>query len=75
MEDAGVDFDFFDAGAVELAEGRDDAGLFTGAGGAVYEEVGEVAGVGLGGVRWEVCSEVENIREPLTWRTVHRAIV
>jgi hypothetical protein len=48
LEDAGVDFDLFDAGAVEGAEGAEDAGLFAGAGGAVEEEVGEVGGCGLG---------------------------
>ncbi len=47
LKDAGVDFDFFDTGAVEGAEGGDDAGFFAGAGGAVDEEVREVGGLGL----------------------------
>lgn len=47
LEDARVDFDLLDAGAVEGAEGGDHAGFFAGAGGAVDEEVGEVGGLGL----------------------------
>ena len=47
MEDAGVYFDLFDARAVEFFEGRDDASLLAGAGGSVYEEVREVAALGL----------------------------
>ena len=31
LEDPGVDFDLFDAGAVQGAEGGDDAGFFAGA--------------------------------------------
>lgn len=42
-KDARVDFDLFDAGTIEGFEGRDDAGFFAGAGGAVNEEVGEIA--------------------------------
>lgn len=51
LEDARVDFDLFDAGAVELLEGGDDTGLFAGAGRTVDQQVGEVAGLGLGGGR------------------------
>lgn len=35
LEDARVDLDLFDAGAVQFAQGGDDAGLFAGAGGSV----------------------------------------
>jgi hypothetical protein len=47
LEDARVDFDLFDAWAVELFERGDDAGLLAGTRGAVDEEVGEVAALGL----------------------------
>lgn len=47
LEDAGVDLDFLDACAVEFFEGCYDACLFAGARGAVEEEVGEVAALGL----------------------------
>lgn len=46
-EDTRVNADFLSAGAVELFEGRDDAGLFAGTGRTVDKEVREVAGVGL----------------------------
>jgi hypothetical protein len=49
LEDSRVDFDFLDAGPVELLEGCDNAGFLTGARGAVDEEVWEVAGLCL---RW-----------------------
>ena len=42
LEDSGVDLDLFDAGAVEGAQGGEDAGLFACAGRAEEEEVGEV---------------------------------
>ena len=58
LEDAGVDFDLLDAGAVEGAEGGDDAGLLAGAGRAVHEEVREVGGLGLEGAVCTVVSEV-----------------
>lgn len=47
LEDARVDLDFLDAGAVELFEGCDDAGFLAGARGAVDEEVWEVAALCL----------------------------
>lgn len=47
LEDAGVDFYLFDSGAVEFFEGGDDAGLFSCAGGAIDEEMGEIAVLGL----------------------------
>lgn len=50
LEDARVDLDLFNAGTVELLEGGDDTGLFAGAGRAVDQQVGEVAGLGLGGL-------------------------
>lgn len=49
LEDASVDFNFFDARAVEFFESRDDAGFFASTGRAVDEEVWEVAGLCL---RW-----------------------
>jgi hypothetical protein len=65
LEDARVDFDLFDARAVELFERGDDAGLLAGAGGSVDEEVGEVAALGLDVV--SECTEDEcgsDLREP-----------
>lgn len=47
LENAGVNFDLFDAGAVELPEGGEDAGFLAGAGGTVDEEVREVAALCL----------------------------
>lgn len=47
MEDASVYFDLFDAGPIEFFEGRDDAGFLACAGRSVYEEMGEVAALGL----------------------------
>ena len=53
LEDARVNFDLFDAGAVEGAEGGDYASLFAGAGGAIDEKVREVGGLGLEDARIE----------------------
>lgn len=47
MEDAGVYFDLFDAGAVEFFESCYYAGFLSGAGGTVDEEMREVAALGL----------------------------
>ncbi len=46
-EDAGVDFYLFCAGSVEGFEDGYHAGLFARPGGAVYQKMREVAGVGL----------------------------
>jgi hypothetical protein len=55
LEDAGIDFDFLDAGTVEFFEGGYDASLFASAGGSVDEEVRKVARLCLeGGQRWEL---------------------
>lgn len=47
LEDARVDLDLFDTGAVELFEGSDNAGLFASARGAIDEEMWEVAALCL----------------------------
>jgi len=47
LEDAGVDFDLFDTGAVEFFEGGDDAGFLASTGGPVDEEMGEIAALCL----------------------------
>ena len=47
-EDAGVDFYLLDAGAVEGFQRADDACLLSGAGWAIDEEMGKVAGLCLG---------------------------
>jgi hypothetical protein len=52
LEDAGIDFDFFDTGTVEFFEGGYDAGLFASAGGPVDQEVWEVARLCLDGGKW-----------------------
>lgn len=47
LEHSRVDFDLFNAWAVEFAKGGDYAGFFAGAGRAVDEEVGEVTALCL----------------------------
>jgi hypothetical protein len=47
LEDSCVDFDLFDAGPIQLFEGRDDPGFLTCTGGAIDEEVREVAALSL----------------------------
>lgn len=47
MEDARVDLYFLDAGAVELLQGCYNSGFLPCAGGAVDEEMREVAALGL----------------------------
>jgi hypothetical protein len=47
LEDAGVDLDLFDAGAVELFQGCDDAGFLSCTRRAVDEEMGEVPALSL----------------------------
>lgn len=47
LEDARVDFDLFDAGAVELFEGGDDACFLACSRGAVDEQVGKVTALCL----------------------------
>ena len=56
LEDAGVDFDLFGAGAVEGAKGGEDAGLLAGAGRTVEEKVWEVGRGCLVSVSRCVCS-------------------
>jgi hypothetical protein len=50
-EDARVDLDLFDGGAEQRFEGADGARLLAGAGGAVDEQMWEVAGLRLERVR------------------------
>ena len=52
MEDAGIDFDLFDAGTVEFFKSGYDASLFASAGGSVDEEVRKVARLCLGDSEW-----------------------
>jgi hypothetical protein len=52
LKDAGIDFDFLDAGTVEFFEGCYDAGFLTSAGGSVDEEVREVARLCLDYGEW-----------------------
>ena len=54
LEDSGVDLDLFDAGAVEGAQGGEDAGLFACAGWTEEEEMGEVGRGGLEVGSWSV---------------------
>lgn len=52
LEDTGVDFYLLDAGPVQLFQCRDDAGFLASSRGAIDEEMGEVAALGLLGERW-----------------------
>jgi len=71
LEDAGIDFYFFDARTVEFFEGGHDAGFFSCAGGAVDEEMGEVSALGLDGVRLRIFEREENVREIADGRRDH----